>query len=130
MEESEKRPWSGGTSLARAMVIAEARSVPNHGLARAPSTGLRVVATSRVGLPEISAASYRMPAEDSALHPTRGSTAASRAAGASARNTDRRHRPAVTAFTRSPLHLGRMQQRLTPLWLTLDRGESRARPKK
>ena len=46
---SEKRPSSGGTSFARATVIAEARSGPNHGFARPPFTRLRVVVTSSVG---------------------------------------------------------------------------------
>ncbi len=41
---------------ARATLIL-ARSLPNQGLARAPFTGLRVVATSNVGLVESSAAS-------------------------------------------------------------------------
>jgi hypothetical protein len=38
--------------LARATVIAEARSGPNHGFERAPFTRLRVVAMSNVGSTE------------------------------------------------------------------------------
>jgi len=45
-----------------ATVIAEARCGPNHGRARAPFTGLRVVATSNTGLAESSEAS-RTPGE-------------------------------------------------------------------
>jgi hypothetical protein len=39
------------------MVILVARSGPNHGFARPPFTGLRVVATSNVGSTESDAAS-------------------------------------------------------------------------
>src|SRR5271166_5869049 len=85
--ESEKRPSSGGTSLPRASVIADARSVPNQGFARAPSTGLRVVATSKVGLTDSAAASRFAPVEESALHPPRKRARESaREAGARAGN--------------------------------------------
>src|SRR5437588_7462597 len=70
-----------------------------------------------------------MPAEESALHPARGRTAARRASGAIARNMARRH-GAFAAVRRPPLQTIGMQQRLTPLWLTLDRGENRARVEK
>src|SRR5262249_6943184 len=43
IEDNEKRPSSGGVKVARATVIARARSGPNQGLACAPRRGLRVV---------------------------------------------------------------------------------------
>ena len=47
---ARKRLLSGGVSFAWAASVTPPRSGPNHGLARAPETGLRVVATRSVGL--------------------------------------------------------------------------------
>src|SRR6266516_7632736 len=60
-EASESRPSAGGVSFACATIIADARSGPNQGLARAPFTGFRVVATMSVGLADSSEASKRAP---------------------------------------------------------------------
>src|SRR5258705_13482305 len=46
---SENRPSLGGVSFARPMFNADARSGPYQGIARAPFTGVRVVATRRTG---------------------------------------------------------------------------------
>src|SRR5215467_438565 len=96
---SEKRPPSGGTSRARARVMAH-RSVPNHGLSRAPFTALRVVATSNERLAETSDASARAPSSDATLsHPP--SASADRdadIADVSPRNTARREVPAAAHF--------------------------------
>src|SRR5436190_7993424 len=87
IEASEKRPSPGAVSFARATVILAARSGPNHGLARAPFTGLRVVATSSVGLVVSSAASKRAPVPAIDAHPSSANTDA---VDASTRNTLRR----------------------------------------
>jgi hypothetical protein len=63
------------------------RSGPNQGVARAPSTGLRLVATSRVGLVEISEASKRAPVDARLAQPASASTDA---ADPNPRTTDRR----------------------------------------
>jgi len=63
------------------------RSDPNQGLARAPFTGLRVVATKSVGLVVSSAASRRAPVSANDAHP---SSASPEAADASTRNMPRR----------------------------------------
>src|SRR6185436_21102553 len=60
-DANEKAPDSGGVNLAFAMLSVEPRSGPYHGLARAPFTGLRVVATSIVGLAASAEASGRGP---------------------------------------------------------------------
>src|SRR6266436_9828102 len=70
IEASEKRPSAGAVSFARATLNFAARSGPNHGLARAPFTGLRVVATSSVGLVVSSAASKRAPVPAIDAHPS------------------------------------------------------------
>src|SRR5260370_30433453 len=66
---SERRPSSGGTSFARATVIAEARSGPNQGFARPPFTRLRVVVTSNVGSVESEEASKLAPVAPKPAHP-------------------------------------------------------------
>ena len=68
---------SGGTSFARATVIAEARSGPNQGFARPPFTCLRVVVTSSVGSAESDEASKRVPLAASPAHPPSASALAS-----------------------------------------------------
>src|SRR5262249_1385593 len=78
-DESENRPLSGGVIRARATVIARARSVPNHGLARALFTGLRGVATRRVGRVESSEASKRGPVAAKPAHPPSASADAAEA---------------------------------------------------
>ena len=91
---SEKRPPLGGVSLARATFSRAARSDPYQGLARAPFTGLRVVATRSVGLVESSAASKVAPPEERAAlvqPPTDAPRVNVQAALANARNTARRH---------------------------------------
>ena len=96
---SEKRPSLGGVTRARATLIL-ARSLPNHGLSRAPFTGLRVVATSRVGLVESSAASGPGPADNSDAQPPSGAPSVSAdAAEANPRNTARRDGAVLRAFT-------------------------------
>src|SRR5262249_8042681 len=87
IEASAKRPSLGATSLARAMLMRAARSVPNQGLARALFTGLRVVAIKSVGLAVSSAASMRAPGPASDEHP---SSAHADAADARTRNMLRR----------------------------------------
>ena len=74
-------------SFARATLNFAARSGPNHGLARAPFTGLRVVATSSIGLVVSSAASKRAPVPAIDAHPSSANTDA---VDASTRNTLRR----------------------------------------
>src|SRR5258706_15441315 len=92
MALSEKRPSLGGVSLARATLSLGARSGPCQGVARAPFTGLRVVATRSVGLVERSAASKSAPPEESTLAqpPTDAQSVNVEAAVASARSTARR----------------------------------------
>src|SRR5579884_2060068 len=85
--ESENRPSSGGVKAARASVILRDRSVPNHGLARAPPTGLRVVATRSVGLFTSAEASKRTPV---AARPAQPATASAVAADARPRSAVRR----------------------------------------
>ena len=87
IEASENRPSAGAVSFARATLNFAARSGPNHGLARAPFTGLRVVATSSVGLVVSSAASKRAPVPAIDAHPSSANTDA---VDASTRNTLRR----------------------------------------
>src|SRR5258708_4198529 len=87
IEASEKRPSAGAVSFARATLNFAARSGPNHGLARAPFTGLRVVATSSVGLVVSSAASKGAPVPAIDAHPSSANTDA---VDASTRNTLRR----------------------------------------
>src|SRR6266853_724022 len=87
IEASEKRPSAGAVSFARATLNFAARSGPNHGLARAPFTGLRVVATSSIGLVVSSAASKRAPVPAIDAHPSSANTDA---VDASTRNTSRR----------------------------------------
>src|SRR5450432_1320836 len=82
-EDNEKRPSSGGVILARATLTVDDRSVPYHGLARAPLTGLRVVATRRVGRSEISDASNRGAF---AAMPAQPATASAQAADAAPRS--------------------------------------------
>jgi hypothetical protein len=65
----------------------DARSVPNQGFDRAPSTGLRLVATSTVGLAEISEASKRAPVDVRLAQPP---SASAEAADVSPRSTARR----------------------------------------
>src|SRR5260370_6558347 len=86
-EESEKRPAAGGVSFACATLKRDARSGPNQGFARAPSTGLRLVATSRVGLAETSEASKRAPVDARLVQPLSPST---EVVEASPRSTARR----------------------------------------
>ena len=57
---NENGPEAGGVSVARASVIRGARSEPNHGFARPPLTGLRVVATRTVALTASAEASRRV----------------------------------------------------------------------
>src|SRR6266568_4039227 len=85
---SENRPPSGGVSLARATLI-RARSAPYQGFARAPFTGLRVVATSSDGSPESSDRSTRAPVEARPAHPP---SASAQPVEPSARNATRRER--------------------------------------
>src|SRR5258705_9476 len=87
IEASENRPSPGAVSFARATLIFAARSGPNHGLARAPFTALRVVATSSVGLVVSSAASKRAPVPAIHAHPSSANTDA---VHASTRTTLRR----------------------------------------
>ena len=86
-DASEKRLSSGGVSLARASVTRAARSDPNQGRARAPFAGLRLVATSSVGLDETAAASKRGAFAESAAQP---SSAKTDTADVSRRNAARR----------------------------------------
>src|SRR5258706_2939386 len=87
IEASENRPSAGAVSFARATLNFAARSGPNHGLARAPFTGLRVVAISSIGLVVSSAASKRAPVPAIDAHPSSANTDA---VDASTRNTLRR----------------------------------------
>src|SRR5262249_774403 len=101
-EASENRPSSGAMSFARAKLIFTARSGPNHGLARAPFSGLRVVATSSVGLVVSSAASNGVPGPAVDAHPSSANTDA---VDASTRNTLRRDTAALDLDT-TP-HIGK-----------------------
>jgi hypothetical protein len=74
INEVRKRPSPGAVSFARATLIFAERSGPNHGLARAPFTALRVVATSSVGLVVSSAASKRAPVPAIDAHPSSANT--------------------------------------------------------
>ena len=58
--DANEKPGLGGVSFAFAMLSVEPRSEPYHGLARAPFTGLRVVATSSVGFAASAEASGRV----------------------------------------------------------------------
>jgi hypothetical protein len=86
-DASENRVSSGGVSCARAIVMAAARSGPNQGFARAPFTGLRVVATRSAGLTERSEASKRAPVATRFAHPPSANT---EAADVAPRSTARR----------------------------------------
>ena len=92
MALSEKRPSLGGVSLARATLSPAARSGPYQGLARAPFTGLRVVATRSVGLADRSAASKVAPAvvSTSLAQPPTEAQSVNVETAASARSTARR----------------------------------------
>src|SRR5262245_4177899 len=100
--------WSlGGARRARAR-LSEPRSGPYQGLARAPFTGLRVVATRSVGLAESREASKRVPA---ATLPQPASASAA-ADDASARRSARREAAAyglVGSITPAPWNFFRME---------------------
>src|SRR3954452_4905825 len=123
IEASYKRPSSGTASFARAMLIRAARSDPNQGLARAPFTGLRVVAIRSVGLVVSSAASKRVAVPASDAHP---SSANADAPDASTRNMLRRDNPVETIMSIAHATSERPPPSLRQPWLMPDRGDSRA----
>jgi len=123
IEASEKRPSSGAASFARAMLIRAARSEPNQGLARAPFTGLRVVAMRSVGLVATSAASKRVAVPASDAHP---SSANADAPDASTRNMLRRDNPVGIIISIARATPERPPPSLRQPSLMPDRGESRA----
>ena len=124
IEASEKRPSPGAVSFARATLIRAARSVPNHGLARAPFTGLRVVAISSVGLVASAASSRRAPVPASDAQP---SSANADAADPSTRSMLRRDTAAfgiIILTARAPWSAPTLVA--VRAWLKPDRGNSRA----
>src|SRR4051812_26223921 len=121
IEASEKRPSSGAAIFARAMLIRAARSDPNQGLARAPFTGLRVVAIRSVGLVVSSAASKRVAVPTSDAQP---SSANADAPDASQHATARQPRGNYH-FNRAR-HIGAPPPSLRQPSLMPDRGDSRA----
>src|SRR5882672_6175133 len=123
--ESENRPSSGGVIAARASVIVRDRSVPNHGLARAPLADLRVVATRSVGRVASSEAPKRGPLAD---RPAQPPTASAVAADARPRSAVRRETAVRSGcMRRSFSRCGGGNATMAPGFLTPDRGDNRAR---
>jgi len=99
-EACENRLSSGGVSLTRVALVMP-RSGSNYGFSRAPLVGLRVVATSSVGLAERSDASNRAPPSTRLAQPA---SAAAHAPDVPARSTPRRDMSvlrSVRIFTRT-----------------------------
>src|SRR5215468_2268712 len=122
---SENRLSSGGVKMARATVVRRARSGPNQGLARAPSTDLRVVATNSVGRAAMSDVSNRGPF---AARPAQPPTASAAAADARPRSAIRRETAMRTGGMRQSFLVRDMGtlDRAERRFLTCDRGDNRA----
>ena len=122
-------PSFGGVSFARATLIAFARSGPNHGLARPPFTGLRVVATEKGRRTGNGEASLRAPVAARLAQPPTASAApdADRARSKARRDTAPPGCTGTRLVTPETLETaGRRRAPLPAPYLPRHRGNSRA----